>query len=148
MTKQYGVDDYVDAMVSAAIFRKAAPPLRNWHAGLFGSLERALVPNAPLDETGARALTSLLETVVALAAAVRTPFSGIYEFPRDAYQVVEPHAQPLEDLATRTRSELRALARTILVHLHPGLERRTVTSEDLMKLGFDDSDEPDPDDYF
>jgi len=149
MTKSYELDDYVWAMVAAVSYRKAVPQLKDWHERRRAALESTLIPSAKApEESGAFALNSMLERTIELAAKVQTPFSGIMEFPSEAYKVVEPHAKPLEDLADRTRAELRALARSILVQLHPGLEHRRVTSEDLKRNGFDDSNEPDPDDYW
>lgn len=149
-SRSYDVNAYLGAIVSTIEYRRAVPELKNWYEGLRAALEQALLGDQPVRERSVdeHALTAMLQNTLELLARVRTPFSGVMEFPQAATKVVEPYVQPLEELANRTRSELFGLARAIFLHLHPELEGRTVSSDDLRRHGFDDSSEPDADDYW
>jgi hypothetical protein len=61
---------------------------------------------------------------------------------------VRPHEERLKALQKKTVDGLREMAVALLVLAFPGVDGVSVTSVDLAARGFDDSAEPDEQDFF
>jgi hypothetical protein len=140
----YGIRDYVDALVTAHRFHRAAPELRHWHARRAEVLGEVFVQG----EDPPFAIKSLLERVVGITATTTTPCSGYLEMPPDIDDAVRPHEERLKALQKKTVDGLREMAVALLVLAFPGVDGLTATSAELAARGFDDSSEPDPLDFF
>lgn len=152
--RAYVLDSLIAAAISARSHRGAAAPLRDWHQRRYEALARLFLADGPPPPTDRAEslvrgmLDSILDSAIEHAATATTPFDGYLEIPKEVYDLVESHSARVNELRAQTRAELCSLVRTILIRTHPATEGHQVTSADLLREGFDDSDEPDEYDYF
>jgi hypothetical protein len=147
---RYDIDRFLEALITAERNKNAAPELRDWHLARAAALSTAL--GLEKGESASRApigADNMLNRAIAAAAEFGVhPFSGYLECPRELYELVQPYAASLSDLHGKLYKEWFAMARALLLCIHPHLADAATTSEQLQALGFDDSNEPDELDFF
>jgi hypothetical protein len=147
----YTIDSFLEALISAESYSHAAPELRDWHQTRATKLHEALKPidGEPFDRVSAGTVGTMLRMAAAEAAqAKRSPLGGCMECPPEVYELIQPHFARLAELRGRIYREWFSLARALLLRIQPELEGRSITSDALRALGFDDAHEPDELDFF
>jgi len=147
---RYNIDSFLESLITAEQYKSAAPELRDWHQARAAALSTALGLEKD-DSAGPAPIIAehMLKRAIAEAAEhAEHPFSGYMECPKELYELVQPYGVSISDAQRKLYDEWIALARTLLLRIHPHLADAATTSEQLQALGFDDSNEPDALDFF
>jgi len=151
--KTYDYRDLIRTFIQKKRYEKAAPELRDYYDELYSVLSsffgtdldqmeqtEELKPDSPgYGRLFERCLESYLDA--------SSPFGGYLEAPREICDLYQAHGKKLKDLVEKYQDACFNLMCEIYVLVY-GVTDKKITSDDLRKLGFDDSEEPDKLDYF
>jgi len=154
MTKKtYDYRDLVRTYILTKGYENAAPELRDYYGGLYSRLKSFFA--ADLDQIGSISdaesdsfgLDRLLHRCLEQYLRVWSPFSGFLEAPRRICDLYEKYGKRLTVIENKYKTAcfdlMCEIYRTVL-----GVTDKKISSDELRKLGFDDSLEPDEVDFF
>jgi hypothetical protein len=153
MTKEtYGYKEFIEAFILKERYKDAAPELRDYHAGLYDHLRDFF--GADLDRLVStkdwtrerHGLDLLFRRTLEGYLGISSPFGGFLEAPREICDLYESYGGRI-DVAVDSYQEACLDLMCEIYRLIFGATDKHITSVELRKLGFDDSEEPDELDF-
>ncbi len=150
--RTYDYRDLVRIYIKKKRFENAAPGLRDYYAELYNILRRFF--GADLDQladpedrrTDSPGYGHLFERCLESCLGVYSPFGGYLEAPREICDLYEGHGKKMNNLVDQYKDACFDLMCEIYVLVY-GKTDKKITSGELCKRGFDDSEEPDELDF-
>jgi hypothetical protein len=151
--KTYNYKDLIKAYISAKRYQNASPELRDYYAGLYSCLSsffgidlHEIEQNANLKSQYC-GLDSLFHKALDRYLGISSPFSDFLEAPRNICDLHDTYGIKLSEL----EDKYKGVCFGLMCEIHRiifGATDKQITSDELKKLGFDDSQEPDELDFF
>jgi hypothetical protein len=151
--KTYDHRDLVRTYVLAKSYEKAAPELRDYYGGLYSGLSSFF--GADLDQIGSISdaesdsfgMDHLFNRCLEQYLRVSSPFGEFIEAPRRICDLYEKYGKRLTEIENNYKAACFDLMCEIC-RIVFGATDKQITSDELKRLGFDDSEEPDELDFF
>jgi len=151
--RTYNYKDLIKAYISAKRYQDASPELRDYYADLYSCLSSFF--GIDLIEIEQKAnlksqycgLDSLFHKALDQYLGISSPFSGFLEAPRRICDLYKKYGKRLTEIENAYKAACFDLMREIYKIVF-GATDKQITSDELKRLGFDDSEEPDELDFF
>jgi len=151
-TKVYTYKDLIKIYILQKQYAQAAKPLQEYYARLYKHLKNFF--GTDLDALEQRegygaeltGLDSLFRCTLECYCNTSSPFDCLIEVPKPISVLYETHGILLNDRMASYKEACFALLCDIYCTMF-GKNERKISSQELNKLGFNDSEEPDPLDY-